>query len=526
MMRRLAALLCAVLLAASARAVDPIGVSVNGVDVADGAGEGWTYAKPTLRLAGPGPFVLNGMNTTGTVRVVVSTDSTVVLSNLTLRTTESRTCSFQIAARAAVDVWLAEENKLTSGPYQAGLQVPVGATLRLNRLQSAPYGSLEAHGGSQGGPGIGGARSVATGRIFIEGGVVSAWGRDTAAGIGGGYRSAGGEIVISGGTVHAVAGEGGDDIGGGKDGAGGAVTITGGSVTIPDAGRIREAPTNAGSAAVHCVTVTGLVANAAVTLKGLDGYGANDIESDEEGRLNLWLPNGAYVFQANGLRFGAQVEDGPTLAYPLEALRPAGVRVNGEDVGLAEAGDGWRFDLGVRRVTLTATGPFVFSGTNLLERLEVRAENPARVKFIGFASDAVRLAGPLEIGGGTLTAEAATGPVTITGGSVACGAFSVAPSNGAARVWCVTVANLPPWRPVAVTGLEGYGVEGLVADADGCINLWLPNGDRVFAVNGVAVRACVADADTRAEPLPDVTLTGVRVNGIDAAYGQGIGWSY
>ncbi|MDO5318184.1 MAG: hypothetical protein Q4G65_06115 [bacterium] len=355
-----------------------------------------------------------------------------------------------------------------------------------------------------------------------------ATGGDTGAGIGGGWQNTAETVSISGGTVVATAGENAKAIGAGKDATGGAVAITGGSVyTEP----IQNSPTNAVGQVLSCVTVPGLVPHAAVTVTGLGDYGTNGIVADKDGQIYLWLPGtesrpAIYRFTANGTRYEATVKGAATTAVVAGHLEPTGVFVDGADVGLVESGAGWSYSASAHEIALTGAGPFVVSGTNTAESLEIGSAVGSRVKFLDFASGNLSLKGPLEIVGGTVAAQAVRGAAIITGGSVNCSSFELAPSNGTERVWCVTVTNLVPGSVVRPSGLTGYGVEDIVADAAGQIYLWLPDGDRIFTIDGRSLRAIVDEADVFAEPVPDVVPTGVTVNGIDAAYGHGAGWTY
>ncbi|MBR1589039.1 MAG: hypothetical protein IJ658_12020 [Kiritimatiellae bacterium] len=75
-----------------------------------------------------------------------------------------------------------------------------------------------------------------------------------------------------------------------------------------------------------------------------------------------------------------------------------------------------------------------------------------------------------------------------------------APSNRVSRVWCVTMSGLAPNAPVTFAGLPaGYGTNGIVADEDGHVYLWLPNGDYAFSANGRAYGVAVQDGDALAE---------------------------
>ncbi|MBP5510709.1 MAG: hypothetical protein J6Z49_07315, partial [Kiritimatiellae bacterium] len=111
-------------------------------------------------------------------------------------------------------------------------------------------------------------------------------------------------------------------------------------------------------------------------------------------------------------------------------------------------------------------------------------------------------AAEVTVSGGTVVAQAGSGYVTdvgsgayqssgvgsfhVTGGSLRLvnGRYDLAPSNATDRVWCVTVSGLVANTPVTLDGLAGYGQDDLYADTDGCIYLWLPNGEYAFQANG------------------------------------------
>ena len=503
MINRFLAFLTACLLTTSLVAA-PVGVTVNGVDVSEGRGEGWTYSASNgmLSLTNAGPFVLSGSNAALKFCTFVTADSSLLLSNLVLNVSSVTRSPMEIAAGKTVAVDLFGTNKLkvaTSSVRLAGLCVPERATLTISAHPGAEVASLEAEGKAQ------------------------------SAGIGGRASSRNcGTITIVGGTVMAACEAGEVAIGGANGGSGGSVTILGGSVRAEP---IQNSPTNAVGQVLQCVTVPELDPNAAVTVTGLGGYGTNGIVADKDGRIHLWLPGAEsspaiYRFTANGTRYEATVKGAATTAVVAGHLEPMGVLVDGADVGLVESGAGWSYSASAHEIALTGAGPFVVSGTNTADGLEIGSAVGARVKFLDFASGKLSLKGLLEIVGGTVAAQAVRGAVTITGGSVNCSSFELVPSNGMERVWCVTVTNLVPGSVVRPSGLTGYDVEDIVADAAGRIYLWLPDGDRIFTVDGRSLRAIVDEADVFAEPVPDVVPTGVTVNGIDAAYGHGAGWAY
>jgi hypothetical protein len=236
-------LLCLTLLmmlgASGLYAVDPTGVTVNGVEVAEGAppSAGWSYDSITFKLTidGTGPFTISGKNTKGKVCVVVTDSVTteITLSNLTLRApwNADSTCVFALDTNTNVSLFLKGENILESASNRAGLEVPVGASLTITHAPDDTKGALFAYGGYQA-AGIGSGLNGAAGAITINGGAVAAQGSSYAAGIGAGYRGTADSlrVIINGGEVVAKGYSGGAGIGGGENRSGGTVLITGGSV--------------------------------------------------------------------------------------------------------------------------------------------------------------------------------------------------------------------------------------------------------------------------------------------------------
>ena len=88
--------------------------------------------------------------------------------------------------------------------------------------------------------------------------------------------------------------------------------------------------------------------------------------------------------------------------------------------------------------------------------------------------------GGADIGPGS--SGSVSGSNTFTGGSIrlANSTIAPAPSNGTVRVWCVTVPYLTPNAAATVNGLDPYNVNGLAADENGKLYLWLPNNVYTF----------------------------------------------
>ena len=99
------------------------------------------------------------------------------------------------------------------------------------------------------------------------------------------------------------------------------------------------------------------------------------------------------------------------------------------------------------------------------------------------------------------------GGTTVLGGSLRpSNGFFPAPSNGVEEVRCVVVEGLAPGAAVSLANLPGgYGTDGVVADADGRVYLWLPAAAEPFRfIAGGALRRVPAGGGTvPAETLPD-----------------------
>ena len=263
-------MMCVWCLAVGVAVAAPTGVKVNGVDVGDGSGAGWTYSAGVVTLTGGGPYVLSGSNTTGAVRFALDGSMDVTLRDLTLACAAEGACCLK-AAKAGTDVTLrlAGASTLDASAGGEGLCVDNGARLTI----SAASGSSDENAvlNARGGEGCA-AISVGTSggsRLEIAGGTVRAnWvdePKDYSVGIGtsfdwsgeygtstivisGGRVFARGEayepgigavdwtqsgapdIRISGGYVEAEGGVGAAGIGGGVGGQYGSATVSGGTV--------------------------------------------------------------------------------------------------------------------------------------------------------------------------------------------------------------------------------------------------------------------------------------------------------
>lgn len=100
------------------------------------------------------------------------------------------------------------------------------------------------------------------------------------------------------------------------------------------------------------------------------------------------------------------------------------------------------------------------------------------------------------------------GGATILGGSLRSGGngFLPTPSNGVEAVRCIVVEGLAPGEAVALANLpDGYNTDGVVADGDGRVWLWLPASAESFRflAGGTLRRVAAGGGACVAETLPD-----------------------
>ena len=379
----------------------PLGLTVNGLDIAYASGTGWTFDGATVSLSGAGPFVLStdGANFTSNVAVVAQADCAVTFSNLEVFAGNHAGLSpFTVAPGVSVALTLEGNTVLTAGSGAAAITVVSNATgvasLTIDADASDTFHTLGATGGNQG-AGIGGGDGEACGSVTINGGLLTVEGGANAAGIGGGRNGAGGAVTISGGRLNVksagsyafVGGKlkttnGGAAIGGGyqaaggstdisggtmsltgvgdgaaigpgKDGAGGTTAITGGSI-LARGGAVEPLPSN-GVARVWPVSVTGLADGETPSLPWLpETYGTNDLVA-VGGEVCVWLPTGGYPYGeaesdgAGGMRRHAVLVDaegnvtldGWVTVSPLSSLTITGFALAPDGTAtIAFSGDG------------------------------------------------------------------------------------------------------------------------------------------------------------------------------------------
>ena len=149
------------------------------------------------------------------------------------------------------------ENTVRGSGAYPGIYVPKNNTLII-KGGSEGSGKLTAEAQIYcNGAGIGGGGSISCGNIEIQGGDITATGRDYAAGIGSGDSASCGTITISGGTVTANGGDKAAGIGSGAYASCGAITITTGVTQVTATKGGEDAPNSIGAGdGGSCGTVT------------------------------------------------------------------------------------------------------------------------------------------------------------------------------------------------------------------------------------------------------------------------------
>lgn len=140
------------------------------------------------------------------------------------------------------------------------------------------------------------------GNLYIEGGTIYAKASHDNMAIGHAKNGSDSVVYYTGGTVEGICEN--VQFYGGLTGQNAKVTITGGSIHSMNQGfsslSVHDHPTN-GSAKVYCSTITlgegtTLAKQAYVTaLTGAGSYGINNMHTDDEGKLYLWLPENTTV---------------------------------------------------------------------------------------------------------------------------------------------------------------------------------------------------------------------------------------
>ncbi len=500
------------------------GVKIDGVDIREGAGDGWVYADGVLTITGKE----NGETLTITgqdddLRIVIAENATanVAFDNLSVSGRNADAPALTLEDGATLVATLTGTNTFVGASGYAGINVPVGTTFTVSEESS---GAIHAYGGV-GGAGIGGNKNEGCGTVVIGGGMVHAESDDSGAGIGGGYGGSGGIVTVTGGdvvaiggyegagigsgynwnndstidggtvniengTVTAIGGERAAGIGGGYNGNGADVNITGGSVKAvgnelsgaADIGGGRNSLVDGtldngeanGSKDVYLVQFLAPenLEGAHIVLKTADGttYSYDGVGHADDETLYFYLPAGAYEV----------VIDGETL--PDKILVGTGtVTANGADVKTVLNGEGWAYADEV--LTINGENDIVIAGWSEAFTVKVPANRTANLTLATLALDNAtsdnRPAIMLEAG--------ATLNLTITGinrliGGMACAAISV-PSSAT-----LMIAGESSGSIVLQGGMYAAGLGANLAQDSGTITI---EGGTIAALGGAGGGAAI-----------------------------------
>lgn len=135
----------------------PLGLTVNGLDIAYASGTGWTFDGATVSLTNAGPFVLStdGANFTSNVAVVAQADCAVTFTNLEVFAGNHAGLSpFTVAPGVSVALTLDGNTVLRAGSGAAAITVVSNATgvasLTIDAEASDTFHTLGANGGAGG----------------------------------------------------------------------------------------------------------------------------------------------------------------------------------------------------------------------------------------------------------------------------------------------------------------------------------------------------------------------------------------
>jgi hypothetical protein len=155
----------------------------------DVVGNRWTFYDGVYTIEDGAHVAIVGSNEESGYRVVIAADAknvTVELSSATITGLPDHP-PLLLNAGSEVELTLVGTNVFTAEADHAGIEVPVGSTLKIGGA-----GSLAVTGGGNGGAGIGGG-----GDITISGGTVTAIGGGSGAGIGGTLAMDGVAVVFA-----------------------------------------------------------------------------------------------------------------------------------------------------------------------------------------------------------------------------------------------------------------------------------------------------------------------------------------
>ncbi len=328
----------------------PVDISTNGTAFTLKEAEGWKFENNEVMITDDA--VVMGENDDVKIMVADGVDCNLRMDGLMIDSQENNCSPIQLGAQSNIKMTLVGTNNLVGADGYAGINVPPGSSLVVSGDSD---GKMDVQGGRDA-AGIGGNKDEAGGSVKLLGGVVRASGGLRGAGVGGGWNGDGGRIEVSGGTLTALGGARAAGIGGGYNANGTTFIANGGSIKAVAGGGDAENIGHGGNGGtsgicvnfeggsakeVHCATFPFInsFTNNRVRVRCGDYtylYEGNGHEGDD--LLYLYLPNGEYQTNVNGVEYNAVVSDTDSGF----SLIPVNVFANGRDLSLGY-GDGWRF---------------------------------------------------------------------------------------------------------------------------------------------------------------------------------------
>lgn len=459
-------------------------------DVADG----------NVTIVTPGDYVITGVSSANVVRVSGLIEANVAVSNLSITTVVAGKSPFALSNGAVVNMQLVGTNlfRPEGASRRAGIDVIPGTTLRVT---SHSTGNLTVYGGrdstntdmtsGNASAAIGGSyngSSKNSGTVEIHGGTINAFsGGSTAAAIGGAKNGYNGIVRITGGVLNCNSdGVRGTGIGGGNGGSGtsgnaGTIEISGGRIVANGGSAIASSAAGIGNgwkalSGTANITISGGTITAIGGRNGGCGIGGS---WRSENTVNVTISGGTITATGGGYErynSGNLYSGGAAAIGGCKMGKGATVVITGGKIsavgGYDSAAIGGSLQSDGGRVTISG----------------------------GTVTTSIRSEGRTATVGTAYQNASGSWANTIIGGSlfVANGSAGVtnAATDGSSPVYMVTIPALPPNAPVTLAGLTGYGQTDVIANADGEVYVWLPDGSYEFQAGELTYEAEVAGSDT------------------------------
>jgi len=554
---RRAMVACAMLAVLAAEAAPTLTYYSHGVeetksswtsDASDTAA-GWEYDlkaldTDTLKLYGEGASYKLSGTVSSDFSVIVEKSCTLTLEGYSASNSQS---PIVVSDGATLTLLIGEGTSsltgATTGTHgnHAGIEVQPGGTLIIDKVEGASDEAciLNAKGGNDSAA-IGANDNSSCGNIVINGGTINAESGDEAAGIGGGNINTSGDftigtITINGGIVTAKGRDRGAGIGVGLVQHSCTVTaegiyINGGVVNASDMNDGRAAGIGTGEVSQGTVTVNEIViTGGTVTASSYKGKDNSALVPQEAAGAGI----GTGIIETGGQATITKIEISGGDVTATGAARGAGIGTGEVYLGNSAATIG---SIEISGGNVTAVGGDEAAGIGTGVSHGASGNASAEVTAIEISGGTVTAtkganANGSDIGSATSNKGNSTGTTTmnsvkVTGGSIAPGTTLTNPSNGVNSNLCTLTVpgNWSEGEEIEIVGLGAYGTNDIFADENGNIYLFVPEGEYVFNANGRLFEATVQSEGPNEAGY--AAATGMTIDGVDIAYGNGTGWFY